>query len=114
MDISYQKFSLGAEITAEQQAFFTRNGFIHFKKFINPEKTVADFIRASEKVQQNWITNKTEKINGVPIKYGKDLDGALIVQRFAFINVHHTIFSAFTNKVASLKKPLFGSLLLYV
>jgi phytanoyl-CoA hydroxylase len=104
MDTAYQRFSLGAEITAEQQAFFNRNGFIHFKNFIKPE-TVADFIRASEQVQQNWITNKVEKVNGVPIKYGKDLDGSSIVQRFAFINLHHLIFSEFT------KDPRFNVLL---
>ncbi len=104
MDMAYQRFSLGAEITAEQQTFFNRNGFIHFKNFINPE-TVTDFIRASEQVQQNWITNKVEKVNGVPIKYGKDLDGSAIVQRFAFINLHHLIFSEFT------KDPRFNVLL---
>jgi phytanoyl-CoA hydroxylase len=100
----YQKYTLGPVITSEQRNFFNKNGFIHFKNFIKPE-TVADIIRASEQVQQNWIVNKVEKINGVPIKYGKDLDGSPIVQRFAFINLHHLIFSEFT------KDPRFNILL---
>jgi len=104
MDIAYQRFTLGAEITDEQQAFFNRNGYIHFKNFIKQE-TVADFIKASEQVEQNWIANNVEKINGVPIKFGKNLDGSPIVQRFAFINLHHLAFSEFT------KDPRFNVLL---
>ena len=100
----YQKYTLGGVITSEQHDFFNKNGFIHFKNFIKPE-TVADIIRASEQVQQNWIANKVEKVNGVPIKYGKDLDGSPIVQRFAFINLHHLIFNEFT------KDPRFNVLL---
>jgi phytanoyl-CoA hydroxylase len=95
MNTSYQRFSLGAEITDEQQAFFNRNGFIHFKNFIKPE-TVQDIIRASKQVEKNWTDNSIEKINGVPIKYGKDLNGSVIVQRFAFINQHHPLLSEFT------------------
>ncbi len=95
MDTTYQRFSLGAEITDEQQAFFNRNGFIYFKNFIEPE-TVQDIIRASKEVEKNWTENSIEKINGVPIKYGKDLDGSVIVQRFAFINQHHALLSEFT------------------
>lgn len=96
MDTTYQRFSLGAEITVEQQAFFNRNGFIHFKNFIEPE-TVSDIIRASKQVEQNWTANHIEKINGVPIKYGKDIDGSAIVQRFAFINQHHALLAEFTH-----------------
>lgn len=92
----YPKFTLGEIITPEQQEFFNTNGFIHFRNFIKPE-TVADFIAASAMVQQNWIANKIEKVNGVPIKYGKNLDGLPIVQRFAFINLHHAAFAGFTH-----------------
>jgi ectoine hydroxylase-related dioxygenase (phytanoyl-CoA dioxygenase family) len=95
MDNTYQRFSLGAEITIEQQDFFNQNGFIHFKDFIKPE-TVKDIIRVSKQVEQNWSANNIEKINGVPIKYGKDLDGSVIVQRFAFINQHHPLLTEFT------------------
>ena len=87
----YPKFTLGQQITTEQNNFFNTTGFIHFKNFIKPE-TVAAITRASLQVQQQWIDQKTEKVNGVPIKYGKDLDGLPIVQRFAFINKHHPVF----------------------
>ena len=92
MEQSYTKFILGNQLTAEQKAFFNRNGFIHFKNFIKPE-TVEDIIEASLKVQRQWITEDKVKVNGIPVKYGKDLDGSSIVQRFAFINQHHSVFS---------------------
>lgn len=96
MDNSAVKFTLGAQITAEQKDFFNENGFIHFKNFIKKE-TVNDIIRASEEVQAKWITEQKTKVNGIPVKYGKDLDGSPIVQRFAFINQHHSLFSELTQ-----------------
>lgn len=92
MKTSYTKFSLGSYITTEQQEFFNQNGFIHYKNFIKPE-TVNDIIQASLQVQKSWIENDQVKVNGIPVKYGKDLDGSAIVQRFAFINQHHSVFS---------------------
>jgi hypothetical protein len=89
---SYKTFTLANQLTDEQINFFNQHGFIHFKNFINPE-TVSSIIDASNEVQQKWIDNDLQKVNGVPIKYGKDLDGSPIVQRFAFINQHHQTLS---------------------
>jgi phytanoyl-CoA hydroxylase len=89
---SYKTFTLADRLTDEQINFFNQHGFIHFKNFINPE-TVSAIIDASKEVQQKWIDNNLEKVNGVAIKYGKDLDGSPIVQRFAFINQHHPTLS---------------------
>lgn len=86
------KFTLGDKITTEQIEFFNQHGFIHFKNFIKPE-TVKQVIQASLKVQENWVSHQKIKVNGIPIKYGKDLDGSPIVQRFAFINKHHPVFT---------------------
>lgn len=96
MEATYSKFTLGKTITDEQHSFFERYGFIHFKNFINPE-TVNTIVDASLQVQKNLIQNNIEKVNGVPIKYGVDLNGKLIVQRFAFINQQHPIFSEFIH-----------------
>jgi ectoine hydroxylase-related dioxygenase (phytanoyl-CoA dioxygenase family) len=94
MSTVYKKFILGDKLTTEQHTFFNEHGFIHFKNFINPE-TVQSITKASEQVQHQWIKNDITKVNGVPIKYGKDLNGETIVQRFAFINQHHPVFSEF-------------------
>lgn len=92
MSNTYIKFTLGNIITAEQQEFFNQNGFIHFKNFIKKE-TIADIVQASRQVEQEWIAHERIKVNGIPVKYGKDLNGERIVQRFAFINQHHSLFS---------------------
>jgi ectoine hydroxylase-related dioxygenase (phytanoyl-CoA dioxygenase family) len=96
MKTIYTKFTLGTAITDDQRAFFDHYGFIHFKNFIKAD-TVADIINASLKVQINFIQNNVQKINGVPIKYGRDLDAQPIVQRFAFINQQHPLFSEFVR-----------------
>src|SRR6185312_5754211 len=79
----YPLFTLGEILTAEQKAFFEKYGFIHFKSFLNKD-AVQQVIRATEDVQAQWINEEREKINGVPIKWGSDVDGKKIVQRFAF------------------------------
>lgn len=104
MKNSSVKFTLGNEITNEQTDFFNENGFIHFKNFIKPE-TVQDIIDASSAVQERWIEEKRIKVNGIPVKYGRDLDGSAIVQRFAFINQHHPLFAELP------KDPRFETLL---
>ena len=91
MNNSYPRFTLSEKLTSEQKEFFDEHGFIHFKNYIKPE-TVQLLTRASQEVQQKWLDSRLQKANGVPIKYGKDLDGSPIVQRFAFINQHNPIF----------------------
>jgi phytanoyl-CoA hydroxylase len=92
--MNYPRFTLAEKITQEQLAFFETHGFIHFRNFITPE-TVQTIINESEKVQRQWVQNDVKKVNGVPIKYGVDLNGSPIVQRFAFINKHSSLLSEF-------------------
>ncbi len=79
---------LGQRITPEQREFFNRNGFLHFPSFIDRARVQA-IINAIEEVQQRWIAEGTTVVNGIPIKFGNDVDGQKIVQRFAFANQHH-------------------------
>lgn len=92
MPQSYPQFKLSEVLTAEQKNFFERNGYIHFKNFIKPE-TVDLLVRASKEVEAYWLKRGVTKVNGVPLKFGKDLDGSTIVQRFAFINQHSAVFA---------------------
>jgi phytanoyl-CoA hydroxylase len=104
MNSDYRKFTLGETISREQAAFFNEYGFIHFKAFIKPQ-TVQLLIQASLEVEKKWIANEVRKVNGVPIKYGVNLSGERMVQRFAFINHHHPVLSEF------LQDPRFKTLL---
>ena len=91
---SYPRFSLGEKLTEEQLQFFEKYGFIHFKNFV--EKTaVAEMLRESQRVQQQWIDEGRKMVNGVPIKFGTDVDGKTIVQRFAFLNHFAPVFEDF-------------------
>lgn len=92
MSSQYPTFTLSSTLDAEQRRFFKENGFIHFKHFI-PPATVQSIIDVATEVQQQWIAGGVQKVNGVPIKYGKDLNGAPIVQRFAFINKYAPVLS---------------------
>lgn len=90
MALAYQTFQFTGALTAEQIEFFNTNGFIHFKQFFN-KNAIDAIIKASKEVEAEWLAKRIQKINGVPIKYGTDLDGSQIVQRFAFINKHHPV-----------------------
>ncbi|MFM7428836.1 MAG: phytanoyl-CoA dioxygenase family protein [Flammeovirgaceae bacterium] len=89
---NYPEFSLGEKLTEEQIQFFVQNGFIHFKNFI-PKELVSQLLRETERIQNEWVSNDSKSINGVPIKYGTDIDGKKIVQRFAFVNQHSPLFA---------------------
>lgn len=91
---TYPRFTLGAQLTDEQKAFFDTYGFIHFKKFVDRE-TVAEMLKESQRVQDQWISEGRKMVNGVPIKFGTDVDGKTIVQRFAFLNHFAPIFEEF-------------------
>ena len=88
----YPEFTLGESLTKEQIDFFEKNGFIHFKNFISKEM-VNILLRDAEKIQDEWVSQGYKMINGVPIKYGTDITGKTIVQRFAFLNQHSTVFA---------------------
>jgi ectoine hydroxylase-related dioxygenase (phytanoyl-CoA dioxygenase family) len=93
-EFTYKKFELGSELTQEQQDFFEKWGFIHFKNFISKEK-VADIIKGAESVQTKWIAENRELVNGVPVKYGRDIDGTKIVQRYAFASLFSPVLHDF-------------------
>ncbi len=90
LSIDYPRFSLGHTLTPEQRAFFAKYGFLHFRPFASPEY-VQELLRATQDVQADWLTHGVEKVNGVPIKYGRDVDGSPIVQRFAFASQHSPV-----------------------
>ncbi len=91
---NYPSFEFFAPLTSEQIYFFEEHGFLHFKNFIKPE-TVELFKGEIKAIEKKWVQENTEKVNGVPIKYGYDVDGRKIVQRFAFSSLYSTILHEF-------------------
>jgi ectoine hydroxylase-related dioxygenase (phytanoyl-CoA dioxygenase family) len=89
---NYPLFKLGETLTQEQKDFFDSYGFLHFKNFID-KSTVDLILKESEKIQEQWIKEDVKMVNGTPIKYGTDVDGKKIVQRFAFVNHYSSILT---------------------
>ncbi|MEI6948391.1 phytanoyl-CoA dioxygenase family protein [Paraflavisolibacter sp. H34] len=98
------RFYLHNVLSAEHLNFFRKHGFIHFKNFISQE-TVRDFLREIRQVQEHLIGNNIDKVNGVPLKFGQDVDGSLFIQRIAFTSQYSRTLSEF------LKDPRLQSLL---
>jgi phytanoyl-CoA hydroxylase len=76
-------FFLGGFLSQEQVNFFHQYGFIQFRQFINKEQLNAILSEVAS-VQQYLIANNVDKVNGIPLKFGQDTDGSLMIQRIAF------------------------------
>lgn len=96
-------FELGTKLTPEQLSFFDKNGVIVFRNFINRD-TVELFIKEINALQSSWILEGREKVNGTPLKFGKDENGNTIIQRMCFTSMHNAVLHEF------LKDPRFKAL----
>ena len=87
-------FSLSEKISKEQFDFFQRNGILHFKNFLSRE-TVNLFLGEIKRIEREWLESGMEKINGVPLKLGKDELGNVMIQRFCFTSLYSDILHMF-------------------
>jgi ectoine hydroxylase-related dioxygenase (phytanoyl-CoA dioxygenase family) len=97
-------FTLGDHLTQEQKDYFKKHGVIQFKKFISPE-TAELFITEFSKIEQRWLAEEVEKVNGIPLKFGEDSAGKKMIQRMCFTNKYSSVLAEF------LKDPRFGLLI---
>ena len=91
-----KRFTLGERITDEQMDFFQEHGFIHFAAFASPTE-VQGLRDGIEDVEKQWLADKVDKVNGIPIKYGEDEAGQPFVQRYAFTSLYSQAFHHFVN-----------------
>lgn len=87
-------FQLQKHLSNQQLNFFHKHGFLHFKNFIDKE-TVSLFIREVETIQAHLLHNNISKINGIPLKFGSDVNGTPLIQRLAFASQHSETLSRF-------------------
>ncbi|HPH22646.1 MAG TPA: phytanoyl-CoA dioxygenase family protein [Chitinophagaceae bacterium] len=76
-------YELGNSLTKEQLEFFEEHGVIIFRNFLTPDK-ISTYLTELKKLEATWIEEKKEKVNGIPLKYGKDVEGKLTIQRLCF------------------------------
>ena len=102
--ISLPHFELGDTITKEQFDFFSQHGAIVFRNFLD-KQALSTAISEINAIEQKWLAGGVEKINGVPLKFGKDLQGNRMIQRLCFLSMH----SAFLHDI--LQRPQITALL---
>lgn len=85
--INCPDFILGEKLTQEQLDFFDKNGVIIFRNFI-PRDKVQLFISETQRIEKQWLEEGKEKINGVPLKFGKDQNGNKMIQRMCFLSLY--------------------------
>src|ERR1700761_2663501 len=90
--LTREPFVLGDQLTEEQLNFFNENGFIHFKNFL-PKETVALYLSEISRIEKEWLAEGVDKINGIPLKFGKDEEGNKMIQRFCFLNKYSPEFA---------------------
>jgi len=88
------EFVLGEKVTSEQASFFHKNGVIIFRNVFKPE-TVEFFISELNRIEKKLLDEGVDKINGVPLKFGKDHNGQTIIQRLCFLSNYSTAFHEF-------------------
>lgn len=103
-EFTYKTFTLGETLTPEQEAYFDEHGFVHFRNFIDQE-AVKTILTAIQQVEELWLAKGLKQVNGVPIKFGTDVDGRRFVQRFCFTSLYNPILHEF------LKDPRFKALI---
>ena len=87
-------FHLAERLNTEQINFFKKHGIIQFKNFIDKE-TVHLFLNEIDHVQNFLLQNQIKKVNGIPLKFGKDIDGSPLIQRIAFTSLYSKTLSDF-------------------
>jgi len=105
-------FHFNQSLTDGQLRHFQKNGVIQFKSFINREQ-VSNLISEIEKVQRHLLQNGVTKVNGIPLKFGYDVDGSPLIQRIAFTSQHSKILGDFLKDerfqaIAKLLSPYEG------
>lgn len=97
-------FHLEETVSREHLNFFHVHGYIQFRQFISKE-TLSTVLQEVNAVQDYLLSNNIDKVNGIPLKFGQDTDGKLLIQRIAFASQYSDYLSRF------LRDPRFHSIL---
>ena len=105
-------FILGDQLTQEQIDFFDRNGVLLFRGFLS-ESQVALCLSEVHRIERAWLSEGREKINGIPLKFGKDENGNKMIQRACFLSLyskplHHLLQDARLTALLQLMRPFQG------
>lgn len=80
-------FELEDPLSPEQLSFFDKHGIIVFRNFLSKEK-VEQYIQEIQQLQEKWIEEGIDKVNGIPLKFGRDENGNTTIQRLCFTSLY--------------------------
>jgi ectoine hydroxylase-related dioxygenase (phytanoyl-CoA dioxygenase family) len=84
-------FQLNNKLTDEQLSFFDEHGVIVFRNFLSAN-AVQRCLEEVKKLETKWLEEKREKVNGIPLKFGRDHQNNLTIQRFCFASLFSSYF----------------------
>ncbi len=77
------RFTLGEQITDEQQNFLDYYGFLHFEQVAKPDE-VQTLLSEIDRVEEQLLAEGRRRINGIPLFMGNFMGLRPFIQRFAF------------------------------
>ena len=89
-------FELGDSITQEQSDFLDQHGFVHFRAVASPEE-IAQLTREHERVCAEHVAQGRDSVYGIPIFYGRDADGSMLLNRSPFSSVYSEEIAKFVR-----------------
>lgn len=83
-------FTLSDKLTQEQLDYFHKYGVIAFRNFISRD-TVKLYLSEIQRIEREWLEQGVEKVNGIPLKFGKDEHGNKTIQRLCFTSLYSPV-----------------------
>ena len=80
------RFTLEREITEDQRAFLHEHGFLVFAG-VAKRSEVDTILGEIARIEETWISEARESVNGIPLFSGRDREGRPIIQRFPFTSM---------------------------
>ena len=89
------RFTLGASISAEQQAFLDEHGFLVFSRAVK-EDEVGTIGGELDRIEREWIETRRRSVYGIPLFWGENA-GRPFLQRFPFTSTFSTAIRALVH-----------------
>ena len=80
------RFELGPQITAIQAAFLDLHGFLVYSQVATPDE-VQTILDEAVRMQDELHASGKDRINGIPIWFGKGVEGEPFIQRLPFTSL---------------------------
>lgn len=88
------RFTLGARITGEQQAFLDAYGFLLFSQVVLPNE-IERIFEEMHVIEDRWLSEGRTEVNGIPIWVGQDENKRKFIQRFPFTSTFSKYMHSF-------------------